>query len=210
MSVDLVVHAGTKLALEQWLAARGLTDATFHWWNHPSGRIGTLSGVYARLSFPSLHDMPASLTDWVANDTATSVLESFAGVGGEGVTIVNPEDVYAYCAANDIPPWGGLLGVSNQWSDPRLWAFRNVMTGDRRDFGGTTYESLIDFNLWSPSQYPAGWQEVGPATGAWTAGTSYAVDDEVTHQGATYRCIQAHDAIAGWEPPNVPALWEAI
>jgi predicted carbohydrate-binding protein with CBM5 and CBM33 domain len=28
--------------------------------------------------------------------------------------------------------------------------------------------------------------------------------------GASYRCRQAHTAIAGWEPPNVPALWERI
>ncbi|KAB1907021.1 carbohydrate-binding protein, partial [Micromonospora sp. AMSO31t] len=25
--------------------------------------------------------------------------------------------------------------------------------------------------------------------------------------GLTYRCRQAHTAIPGWEPPNVPALW---
>jgi len=109
--------------------------------------------------------------------------------------------------------WGGLLGVSNTWSDPELWAFSNVMTGDQRDFDGVTYESLIDFNVWSPSQYPAGWAEVQapepPATNEWAAGVDYVVDDEVTYKGVTYRCLQAHTAIVGWEPPNVPALWSA-
>ncbi|WP_405810788.1 dioxygenase [Streptomyces sp. NBC_01520] len=46
-----------------------------------------------------------------------------------------------------------------------------------------------------------------PGTG-WKAGTSYRAGDRVTYGGVTYRCLQAHSAIAGWEPPQVPALWE--
>ncbi|MBF9133855.1 cellulose-binding protein, partial [Plantactinospora sp. S1510] len=46
-----------------------------------------------------------------------------------------------------------------------------------------------------------------PVGGTWQAGTSYQVGSQVTYGGATYRCRQAHTAIAGWEPPNVPALW---
>jgi chitin-binding protein len=49
-----------------------------------------------------------------------------------------------------------------------------------------------------------------PAGGTWAAGTSYAVGATVTYGGVSYRCRQAHTAIAGWEPPNVPALWERI
>ncbi|MEV8503361.1 lytic polysaccharide monooxygenase [Actinoplanes sp. NPDC051475] len=49
-----------------------------------------------------------------------------------------------------------------------------------------------------------------PAGGTWSAGTAYSVGSTVTYGGATYRCRQAHTAIAGWEPPNVPALWERI
>ena len=28
--------------------------------------------------------------------------------------------------------------------------------------------------------------------------------------GQTWRCIQAHTTLAGWEPPNVPALWTMV
>ncbi|GIJ11587.1 lytic polysaccharide monooxygenase [Micromonospora andamanensis] len=49
-----------------------------------------------------------------------------------------------------------------------------------------------------------------PVGGTWTAGRAYAVGDQVTYGGRTYRCRQAHTAIAGWEPPNVPALWSQI
>lgn len=32
--------------------------------------------------------------------------------------------------------------------------------GDRVTFDGKVWESLIDNNVWSPADYPAGWQEV--------------------------------------------------
>ncbi len=46
--------------------------------------------------------------------------------------------------------------------------------------------------------------------GTWRANTSYAVGSTVTYGGATYRCIQAHTSLPGWEPPNVPALWTRV
>jgi chitin-binding protein len=49
-----------------------------------------------------------------------------------------------------------------------------------------------------------------PAGGTWRAGTAYAAGSTVTYGGASYRCRQAHTAITGWEPPNVPALWQRI
>ncbi|GHC74951.1 M20/M25/M40 family metallo-hydrolase [Streptomyces flavofungini] len=44
----------------------------------------------------------------------------------------------------------------------------------------------------------------------WKLGETYAAGDVVTYEGVRYRCIQGHTAYPGWEPPNVPALWEAI
>ncbi|MFD3719934.1 carbohydrate-binding protein [Streptomyces sp. NPDC058674] len=46
--------------------------------------------------------------------------------------------------------------------------------------------------------------------GTWKAGTVYATGASVTHGGATYRCLQGHQAQPGWEPPNVPALWQRV
>lgn len=62
------------------------------------------------------------------------------------------------------------------------------------------------------------WEDVGPAEGggggegpeAWAVGQSVAVDDERTDGGRLYRALQAHTTQAGWEPANVPALWEDI
>ncbi|MCG5214188.1 lytic polysaccharide monooxygenase [Streptosporangium soli] len=46
--------------------------------------------------------------------------------------------------------------------------------------------------------------------GTWAAGTAYQSGSQVTYGGATYRCLQPHTAISGWEPPNVPALWQRL
>ncbi|MEW2295693.1 M28 family peptidase [Streptomyces sp. NPDC006743] len=45
---------------------------------------------------------------------------------------------------------------------------------------------------------------------SWQAGATYAPGDVVTYDGVSYRCIQGHTAYPGWEPPNVPALWQRI
>ncbi|MFJ9949057.1 carbohydrate-binding protein [Kitasatospora sp. NPDC091207] len=49
-----------------------------------------------------------------------------------------------------------------------------------------------------------------PPGGTWAAGTLYNAGDRVTYAGASYRCLQGHTAITGWEPPNVPALWQRL
>ncbi|NRQ40868.1 cellulose-binding protein, partial [Nonomuraea sp. NN258] len=48
--------------------------------------------------------------------------------------------------------------------------------------------------------------DTGPA-GNWAAGTAYTAGTRAVYNGVTYQCVQAHTAIPGWEPPNVPALW---
>ncbi|MEV6303627.1 lytic polysaccharide monooxygenase [Actinoplanes sp. NPDC051861] len=49
-----------------------------------------------------------------------------------------------------------------------------------------------------------------PGSGTWAAGTAYKAGDRVTYNGRSYQCRQAHTALNGWEPPNVPALWSAL
>ncbi len=46
--------------------------------------------------------------------------------------------------------------------------------------------------------------------GAWAPNVWYNVGDTVTYNGATYQCLQAHTSEVGWEPPNVPALWQPV
>ncbi|KAB8197618.1 cellulose-binding protein [Nonomuraea phyllanthi] len=60
----------------------------------------------------------------------------------------------------------------------------------------------------TPTPTPTPTPTTTAPSGTWKAGTAYAAGDVVTYNGATYRCVQAHTALAGWEPPNVPALWQ--
>ncbi|MEU0848697.1 alpha-lytic protease prodomain-containing protein [Streptomyces flaveolus] len=53
-------------------------------------------------------------------------------------------------------------------------------------------------------------EEPPPGGGTWAAGTVYQPGDTVTYGGATYRCLQGHQAQPGWEPSNVPALWQRV
>jgi chitin-binding protein len=63
----------------------------------------------------------------------------------------------------------------------------------------------------SPTPAPTTPAPTTPAPGGtWTAGRAYQVGDQVTYGGAAYRCVQAHTALPGWEPPNVPALWARL
>jgi len=46
--------------------------------------------------------------------------------------------------------------------------------------------------------------------GAWAPNVAYAVNDTVTYGGCTYKVIQAHTSLTGWEPPVVPALFSVV
>ncbi|WP_267245663.1 carbohydrate-binding protein [Streptomyces sp. PR69] len=82
--------------------------------------------------------------------------------------------------------------------------------------GGTTFHQPINpllqqFGLTlKTTGDPGDPGDPGEPGGSWAAGTVYSAGDQVTYGGASYRCIQGHQAQQGWEPPNVPALWQRL
>ncbi|WP_336204347.1 glycosyl hydrolase family 18 protein [Nonomuraea sp. LPB2021202275-12-8] len=46
------------------------------------------------------------------------------------------------------------------------------------------------------------------AFAAWAPWTAYPTGTRVTYNGVEYECRQSHTSQPGWEPPNVPALWQ--
>ncbi|MFF9350262.1 carbohydrate-binding protein [Streptomyces sp. NPDC014734] len=79
-----------------------------------------------------------------------------------------------------------------------------------RDIGSGregTFDFVLDVEQ-GPTNPPTDPPTDPPTGGTWAAGTNYNAGDRVTYNGVTYRCLQAHSAMPGWEPPNVPALWE--
>lgn len=62
----------------------------------------------------------------------------------------------------DAPPLFAKVITSDSeilpWEQPG--STNPYMKGDKVTYNGKTYESLIDNNVWSPADYPAGWQEI--------------------------------------------------
>src|SRR5258708_3217306 len=44
----------------------------------------------------------------------------------------------------------------------------------------------------------------------WAPNTAYSIGALVMFNGQEFKCIQAHTSQVGWEPPNVPALWQPV
>ncbi|MGW0916833.1 alpha-lytic protease prodomain-containing protein [Streptomyces sp. NPDC002784] len=79
--------------------------------------------------------------------------------------------------------------------------------------GGTTYFQplnpiLQSYGLTLKTTTSGPGEPGEPGGGTWVAGTVYQAGATVTYGGVTYRCLQNHQAQTGWEPPNVPALWQ--
>ena len=110
-------------------------------------------------------------------------------------------------ASDTIPIWKQPLGAHDAY---RLGQGVYHTPTDR------IWVSDVNANAFEPNSVADTWtlredqEPLPPETDEWAVGVSYSVNDEVTYQGVTYRCIQVHTSIAGWQPPNVPALWEAV
>ncbi|NEW07486.1 chitinase [Paenibacillus sp. SYP-B3998] len=44
----------------------------------------------------------------------------------------------------------------------------------------------------------------------WAPYVAYKINDLVTYSGKTYKVVQGHTSLPGWEPVNVPALWSLV
>lgn len=107
----------------------------------------------------------------------------------------------------------GETGVP-AWRQP-LGAHDAYQVGDRVNFEGAIYESIIPNNVWSPSAYPAGWKSVSaggdppapPTPAAWKQPTgahgAYALGARVQHAGKTWESTVAANVWApgvyGWK-----------
>ncbi|OLE21414.1 MAG: hypothetical protein AUG44_27665 [Actinobacteria bacterium 13_1_20CM_3_71_11] len=88
--------------------------------------------------------------------------------------------------------------------DGKPWSDNGACGGGGPGGGGTP----------APTGSPTGGPTPGPTGSAqypaWQANHAYAAGDLVSYGGHDYRCVQPHTSMTGWEPPNVPALWQAL
>lgn len=57
--------------------------------------------------------------------------------------------LYTEVSIEEYPEWVAPSGSETAYN-----------TGDKVSYNGKHYESLIDGNVWSPADYPAGWKEI--------------------------------------------------
>ena len=104
-----------------------------------------------------------------------------------------------------------LSALFDPWAPDQV-----VKVGDLRSWDDTVVECIQAHTTqadWTPDVVPALWKihrapVVGPEV--WQAGASYSTGEHVWYpdlDGTEYVCLQGHTSQAGWQPPNVPALW---
>lgn len=84
------------------------------------------------------------------------------------------------------------------------------MKGDQVGFGGKTWESLIDNNVWEPGT--SGWREVvSQGYPEWVQPTgahdAYQTGDRVSFEGANYESTMDANV---WSPSVLPSAWSEI
>lgn len=109
-----------------------------------------------------------------------------------------------------------LFSLINATPTAIAWAEnQSVIYGDLRTHSGTTYKCIQAHTTqadWTPNLVPALWEVIPSVPGVWQAGIAVLVNEEYTYtpNGLTYKVLQSHTTQVGWEPPNVPALWQQL
>lgn len=109
-------------------------------------------------------------------------------------------------------------GEPQEWVQPS--STNPYLTGDKVIYNGLVYESLIDNNVWSPADYPSGWQLISepeeptepdvqtfPEWQQPDATNAYQIGDRVMYKGVVYESVIANNV---WSPEAYPAGWQVI
>jgi hypothetical protein len=175
----------------------------------------------------------ADTTEHVSDHPLTD--EAYARVNGWLLSAygINPEGAPRTLAeAADAAFHGffrGMLDQSNRWAKDQaaqeaaaatpeelpLWRVGiPVQSGQRYVYNSAVYivqQAHTTQADWTPDVATTLWSpELAGPENQWQAGVAYATNDVVSYNGTEYRCITGHTSQVGWEPPNVPALWEPV
>lgn len=183
---------------------RYTTDGTTPTSSSPvySGPINVASTqtIKAYASKSGMTDSPVASVTYTINTVSQVATPTFSPAGG---TYSTAQSVTLSCATSGAtiryttdgstptsssPVYSGPISISST-KTVKAYASKSGMTDSA--IASATYTI-------SSSGYPA-----------WAPNTAYAVGDMVTYGGQTYKCRQAHTSLVGWEPPIVPALWQA-
>ncbi len=118
------------------------------------------------------------------------------------------------------PPWSWNVNIPSRSGRHVIYSIWQRFNGSNEAFytcsdvnfgGGNPDPQPSTSTSPTPGPNPTTSPTPGPQPGGtWAPNTPYAVGAQVTYNGMTYRCRQAHTSLTGWEPPNVPALWQQV
>ncbi len=80
------------------------------------------------------------------------------------------------------------------------------MMGDKVIFEGKIYESLIDNNIWSPTEYPQGWY-TEPVLEEWSPTKLYKIGERALFEGKPHESVIDNNS---WSPAAYAAGWKEI
>ncbi|MFE7490901.1 M4 family metallopeptidase, partial [Kitasatospora sp. NPDC057541] len=137
---------------------------------------------------------PGASTTATVNTAVTSGSAQTVALTASGL----PAGVTAAFSPSSVQSGGSATLTLSASSSATAGTYQITVTGTA---GATVHTSQFNLTVGDGTPNPGG--------GTWAAGTTYKAGDIVTYNGVSYRCLQGHTAYVGWEPPNVPALWQA-
>jgi len=142
----------------------------------------------------------ASATYTINSSPSQVATPNFSPAGG---TYTSAQSVTISCATNGAtiryttdgstpnsssPVYTGAINVSST-STVKAYATASGMTASAVASATYTINNGGNYPTWAPNY-------------------AYKAGDIISYSGKNYRCIQAHTSLVGWEPSNVPALWQ--
>lgn len=131
----------------------------------------------ADMTGTELYAAEDNIPDFQAAKAAKNMLERHASTtdgfvcrstAGRIVRLLQNYDSNVYAGEpEDLPAQWGFVWSTDPYKALPFVAMSTspYKTGDCASEGGTVYRSKIDNNVWAPSAYPQGWDEVGPVGG---------------------------------------------
>lgn len=128
-------------------------------------------------------------------------------------------DVFAAAktlSAGVIALFDAMPSLFDPWAAGTLQAPIAYILGMYRSHLGGSWRCALSHSAagdasWAPGGAANLWTRVpNPGAQAWQASVPYPAGSRATYGARLYAIIQAHTSQAGWEPPNVPALWSDV
>ncbi|MER7134295.1 M4 family metallopeptidase [Streptosporangium saharense] len=150
------------------------------------------------------------------NDFSVSVNPSSATVSAGGSTSATLATAVTSGSAQNIAlsatgaPSGATVSFSPTSVNAGQSSTVNIATSSSTPAG--TYTITLTGTGASATHGTSFTLTVGGGQGGttWQEWKQYNAGDVVTYNGTSYRCLQSHTSLPGWDPPNVPALWQRI